>query len=260
MSIATEIERLQTAKADIKSAIEEKGVEVGNGTIDTYAEKISEISGGGSGDYEQGFEDGKNSVYTDNVSLYDFRTFKGESIEIENESVFAYTLSFALTMATNGFCRGNTNLKSVIAMFPNARFGRHAFNGCTNLEYVKIDTSGFADEGNVTAFNNMFSNCPKLKRIDGVINGSKCDLGADNPFNNSNAIEYIAFAPFSIVKRINLGGQAALTNEGIQAVIDGLADLTGGTAQTLTLHATVGGKLTDEQKASITAKNWTLVY
>ena len=49
MSVATEIQRLQQAKADIKSAIEEKGVTVGDGTIDTYAEKIGEISGGGSG-------------------------------------------------------------------------------------------------------------------------------------------------------------------------------------------------------------------
>lgn len=49
MSIANEIQRLQSAKADIKSAIEEKGVTVGNGTIDTYAEKISQISSGGGG-------------------------------------------------------------------------------------------------------------------------------------------------------------------------------------------------------------------
>ena len=47
MSIASEIQRLQTAKADIKAAIEQKGVVVGDGTIDTYAEKISEISSGG---------------------------------------------------------------------------------------------------------------------------------------------------------------------------------------------------------------------
>ena len=44
MSIATEIERLQTAKANIKAAIENKGVTVGDGTIDNYAEKIGEIS------------------------------------------------------------------------------------------------------------------------------------------------------------------------------------------------------------------------
>lgn len=47
MSIATEIQRLQQAKADIKAAIEEKGVEVGDGTIDTFASKIAEITGGG---------------------------------------------------------------------------------------------------------------------------------------------------------------------------------------------------------------------
>ena len=47
MSIANEIQRLQSAKADIKSAIEQKGVTVGDGTIDTYAGFISLISGGG---------------------------------------------------------------------------------------------------------------------------------------------------------------------------------------------------------------------
>lgn len=46
MSIATEITRLQNAKADIKTAIENKGVTVGNATLDEYAEKISSIQTG----------------------------------------------------------------------------------------------------------------------------------------------------------------------------------------------------------------------
>lgn len=49
MSIANEIQRLQSAKADIKTAIENKGVTVGDGTIDTYADLISQISVGGEG-------------------------------------------------------------------------------------------------------------------------------------------------------------------------------------------------------------------
>lgn len=50
MSIATEISRLQTAKADIKSAIEAKGVTVpSNATLDTYDTYVSQISGGGGG-------------------------------------------------------------------------------------------------------------------------------------------------------------------------------------------------------------------
>lgn len=47
MSINQEIQRISQAKVDIKEAIEEKGVTVGDGTLDTYPEKIAEISGGG---------------------------------------------------------------------------------------------------------------------------------------------------------------------------------------------------------------------
>ena len=46
MSIVSEITRLQNAKSDIKASIENKGVTVGDGTIDTYASKINEISTG----------------------------------------------------------------------------------------------------------------------------------------------------------------------------------------------------------------------
>ncbi|MBR6741277.1 MAG: InlB B-repeat-containing protein [Clostridia bacterium] len=55
MSIATEIQRLAQAKADIKTAIENKGVTVGDGTIDTFASKISEITGGGGGGIPTGY-------------------------------------------------------------------------------------------------------------------------------------------------------------------------------------------------------------
>lgn len=46
MSIASEITRLQNAKQNIKTAIENKGVSVGSGLLDTYADKISQIETG----------------------------------------------------------------------------------------------------------------------------------------------------------------------------------------------------------------------
>ena len=46
MAISDEITRLQTAKNDIKTAIENKGVIVGDGTLDTYASKIDGIKTG----------------------------------------------------------------------------------------------------------------------------------------------------------------------------------------------------------------------
>lgn len=50
MTIASEITRLNTAKADIKTAIEAKGVSVPtNAKLDTYDTYVSQISGGGGG-------------------------------------------------------------------------------------------------------------------------------------------------------------------------------------------------------------------
>lgn len=63
-----------------------------------------------------------------------------------------------------------------------------------------------------------------------------------------------------IGKSLEIKDSPLLSVASVQSIIDCLKDLTGATAQTLTLHATVGGKLTDAQKAAISAKNWTLVY
>ena len=58
MSIATEITRLQTAKANLKTQIEAKGVSVpSTATIDTYATYVQEIpQGGGSGETKDYFK------------------------------------------------------------------------------------------------------------------------------------------------------------------------------------------------------------
>lgn len=47
MAIYDQITRIKNAKAAIKTAIEGKGVAVGTGTIDTYADKIDQIQQGG---------------------------------------------------------------------------------------------------------------------------------------------------------------------------------------------------------------------
>lgn len=52
MSIATEITRLQTAKSNLKTSIENKGVTVPSATlIDGYASLVDQISGGGGSGY-----------------------------------------------------------------------------------------------------------------------------------------------------------------------------------------------------------------
>lgn len=81
-------------------------------------------------------------------------------------------------------------------------------------------------------------------------------------FNYLEAFVYIPklteirFVPNTLSGSIKLTHSPLLSNESIQSIIDGLATVT--TTCTLTLHATVKAKLTDEQKNTITAKGWTL--
>lgn len=98
-----------------------------------------------------------------------------------------------------------------------------------------------------------------------VIDGTPIDLSLDTrgaacEFVGLNALREVRFAPNSLRGNMWFGNSQYLSNDSAQSVIDGLMDLTGAATKTLTFHKDVGAKLTPEQKAVITAKNWTLVY
>lgn len=81
----------------------------------------------------------------------------------------------------------------------------------------------------------------------------------NNCFNGCSALQNLTTTG-TINSAINLSWSSLLTAESVDSVIAALADLTGQTAKKLTVHATVGANMTEAQKATITAKNWTLVY
>ena len=103
-------------------------------------------------------------------------------------------------------------------------------------------------------------NCTKLRSILGELDFSEVTGNIDIPFNNVSALVEVRIKRGTLYKTISFPNSPLLSADSIQSIIDGLADLTGQTAQTLTFHKTVGNKLTEAQKATITAKNWTLVY
>lgn len=139
MSIASEITRLQTAKADIKAAIENKGVTVPSAaTLDEFSDYIDEISGGGGGGFDwDDFVNGdapEDVVLTDATFIDDY-IFAGTSIKtISSNSVTA----IGSTSSNAG--RYFVNCKSLTsASFPNVTYlGVYAFDGCTNLESVNF--------------------------------------------------------------------------------------------------------------------------
>lgn len=116
------------------------------------------------------------------------------------------------------------------------------------------------DFSKCTRFEGLVSNRNALKIIDGTPIDFSSATGIGN-FNSGNyCLEEIRIAELSIKVPISFANSGHLSDESIQSIINGLADLTGTTSQTLTFHNIVGARVTEEQKATITSKNWALVY
>ena len=190
MSIATEIQRLQEAKADIKAAIEEKGVEVGNGLIDGYADKVDEV-------YDKGVTDGKKSEYDEFWDSYQENGYKND-----------YSYAFA----GNGWNDNTFNPKYEIIVFYNQgshlfrasqitntkkpiRFQKvtsssssYVFYGCKNLKTIYL-----VEVSENQQFSNWFGNCSSLENItfdtDSVI-GTDINF-QDSPLNVASMLSVI---------------------------------------------------------------------
>lgn len=93
----------------------------------------------------------------------------------------------------------------------------------------------------------------KLKTILGVIDFSEA-VAYNNPFVYCEALEEVRFKKNCLNFSISFAHSSKLSSNSINSIIDGLATV--GTAQTLTLNGAI--VLTDEQKATINAKGWTL--
>ena len=171
MSITTEIERIRTAKADIKSAIEEKGVTVGDGTIDTYPDKVRAISAGGDTEtaYNEGVEAGKKSQHEEFWENYlGSKTVYSYAFCYWEDLVFYPTLDIILSF----------DAQRVFMSFNYV--SRKPFNLKERLEQcgVTLDTSGVSSASYMFA-SSYISEIPELNftkttKLDGVFNLCSC--------------------------------------------------------------------------------------
>lgn len=152
-----------------------------------------------------------------------------------------------VTTLTNTFS-GMANLKRVDYYLNTESCTNHvyAFAYSKKLEYVKgINTSKSTD------VNGMFRDCNALKTIEEPLDFSSTTN--TSAFRYTPALENVRFVEKTIKYSIAFNSPL-LSAESIQSIIDGLATVE--TAQTLTLNSAIA--LTDEQKATINAKGWTL--
>lgn len=143
-----------------------------------------------------------------------------------------------------------SNLTSFEIDLPNVGDATEMFSSCYNLRTFKSNLSSLHSAGY------MFTNCTSL--TDATINISSY---------SEQEQEYSGiFAGASMLTNLTIEGElraglwlhSDLTLESLLSVINALVDLTGEDSKTLNLGANNLAKLSDEQKAIATNKNWIL--
>lgn len=145
---AENINRIIKAKSDIKQAIENKGVTVGDMTIDGYAAKINEIPQevtGGKWVIPNGMKFGQSNLTKIDTGNMDI------SNVTDMGSMF-YSCSNVKTLDLSSW--DTSNVTNMAAMF----------NGCSYL--TTINGNANFNTSNVTNMNGMFSTATRLKTLD----------------------------------------------------------------------------------------------
>lgn len=237
----TEINGIETGGGteEIENIIDNSGVlDSTEGTVEEKVEQLVDLG-----------EDFNNYI---GVSAKR-KIFKSDYEGVQEEFVLPKT-DFSSATSLHNFCINSyvTDIPFYIDS-PNCTSIYAAFSGTSKLKHmVGMNTS------KVTRSYNSFYNSA-LEVIDEPFDFSSIPDSNNTPnFNNCRNLREIRFVPESLPFGLSISASSLLSAESIQSIIDGLADLTGGTAQTLTLNATVKAKLTQTQLDTITGKNWSL--
>lgn len=186
MSIATEISRLQTAKADIKTAIEAKGVTVpSNATLDTYDTYVSQIqTGGGSTNYlEQYAKRGLVGAISSTQLGTNIGSTMPEYLLYDQDGITSVDLTgTGATKIANQFCQKCGSLSSVTIPSTVTELGNY-FCGETSIASFTIPST-------ITKIGNYFLNKTNITSI--TIPSTVTSLGSDC-FNSCASLTQVTY-------------------------------------------------------------------
>ena len=186
MSISTEITRIQQAKADIKTAIEAKGVTVpSSATIDTYDDYVSQISGGGGGG--------------DTTTL----------AKLIDRSITSIEIPSGVTSIGNGAFYYCSSLTSVAIPSGVTSIGNFAFYFCSSLTSIAIPS------GVTTIGNSTFYFCKSLSSI--VIPSGVTSIDASAFYSCTNLTSIDIPSGITNIGRQSFYSCSSLTNITINA-------------------------------------------
>ncbi len=185
-------------------------------------------------------------IIQDTIDTIGGPVFQNWQLTTEQVGLF----DFSKTPSMSGTFRNNKVITSLFINAPQATALSMMVNGCSNLKTVVL-----TDTSKVGEWSNSFVGATNIESIE-TLNFISAYSWLTGAFANLPNLITIKIVPETIPTNISFARSSTLNDESIQSIIDGLATVE--TAQTLTLHADVKAKLTDEQLATITGKNWNL--
>lgn len=143
---------IESVKTDIKTAIENKGVDMTGVSFPGYASKIGEISGGGGWD-QKSLTEGTNII----INLDNSASFVANNVFKDNVNIQTVNLPYATSVYNNGF-QGCTSL-SQVSLPVCSYIGNGAFYNCRSLSQVSLPMCS-------SIGTNTFTSCSSLTQVD----------------------------------------------------------------------------------------------
>lgn len=178
--------------------------------------------------------------------------YKKKAVQYESVltgEITEFVIPDGWTKIRQGAFNACTKLESVTISNSVTRIESGAFSYCVLLTSIDIPTSVLAIKGSA------FFNCKSIVNL--TIPNTVTTIGA-GVFTNCSKLTNVTLGDGFNCNGLDLSPSTKYSVDTIVSMLIALADRTGETAYTLTLGATNLAKLSDEQKAIATDKNWTL--
>ena len=171
---------IESVKTDIKSAIENKGVDMTGVSFPGYASKIGEISGGGGWD-QKSITEGTNII----INLDNSASFVASSA-FENKTIQTVNLPYATITLYNAF-RNCTSLTQVNLPVCSL-VGTNTFINCPNLSQVSLPMCSSISVG-------AFNYCLKLSQISLPV----CSYIGNYVFQDCSSLSQVSIPVCSVI-------------------------------------------------------------
>ena len=179
--LITNLNNILDIKGNIKSAIENKGVDMTGVSFPGYASKIGEISGGGGWDQKSFTEGTIEIINLDNsASFVANEAFKG------NTNIQTVNLPYATSVGNNAFFRCYS--LSQVNLPVCSSIGISGFYGCSSLSQISLPICSYVGD-------NAFNNCRPLIQVSLPV----CSYIGNSAFYNCSSLSQVSLPVCSYI-------------------------------------------------------------